>query len=75
MLNLESLDIQKQNIDELEKVEELKNIFPEIFEDVKLNIEKFKNILFDIKDVKTEHYSFNWNGKQDLYKKNIYFWL
>lgn len=68
MLNLESLDIQKQNIDELEKVEELKNIFPEIFEDGKLNIEKFKNILFDIKDEKTEHYSFNWNGKQDCYK-------
>lgn len=68
MLNLESLDIQKQKINELEKVEELKNIFPEIFEDGKLNIEKFKNILFDIKDEKTEHYSFNWNGKQDCYK-------
>ena len=68
MLNLESLDIQKQKINELQKVEELKNIFPEIFEDGKLNIEKFKNILFDIKDEKTEHYSFNWNGKQDCYK-------
>ncbi|MDY0179890.1 DNA methyltransferase [Aliarcobacter skirrowii] len=68
MLNLESLDIQKQKINELQKVEELKNIFPEIFEDGKLNIEKFKNILFDIKDEKTEHYNFNWNGKQDCYK-------
>lgn len=60
--------MQNQKINELEKVEELKNIFPEIFEDGKLNIEKFKNILFDIKDEKTEHYSFNWNGKQDCYK-------
>lgn len=68
MLNLESLDIQEQKINELEKVEELKNIFPEIFEDGKLNLEKFKNILFEIKDEKTEHYSFNWNGKQDCYK-------
>jgi len=68
LLNLESLDIQKQKINELQKVEELKNIFPEIFEDGKLNIEKFKNILFDIKDEKTEHYNFNWNGKQDCYK-------
>ncbi|WP_428027081.1 site-specific DNA-methyltransferase [Arcobacter sp.] len=68
MLNLESQNIQNQKINELEKVEELKNIFPEIFEDGKLNIEKFKNILFDIKDEKTEHYSFNWNGKQDCYK-------
>lgn len=68
MLHLESQNIQNQKINELEKVEELKNIFPEIFEDGKLNIEKFKNILFDIKDEKTEHYSFNWNGKQDCYK-------
>ena len=60
--------MQNQKINELEKVEELRNIFPEIFEDGKLNIEKFKNILFDIKDEKTEHYSFNWNGKQDCYK-------
>ena len=60
--------MQNQKINELEKVEELKNIFPEIFEDGKLNVEKFKNILFDIKDEKTEHYSFNWNGKQDCYK-------
>jgi adenine-specific DNA-methyltransferase len=60
--------MQNQKINELEKVEELKNIFPEIFEDGKLNIEKFKNILFDIKDERTEHYSFNWNGKQDCYK-------
>lgn len=68
MLHLESQDIQNQKIKELEKVEELKSIFPEIFEDGKLNIEKFKNILFDTKDEKTEHYSFNWNGKQDCYK-------
>ena len=68
MLNLESQNIQNQKINELEKVEELKTIFPEIFEDGKLNIEKFKNILFDIKDDKQEHYSFNWNGKKDCYK-------
>ena len=68
MLNLESQNIQNQKINELEKVEELKTIFPEIFEDGKLNIEKFKSILFDIKDEKQEHYSFNWNGKKDCYK-------
>jgi len=68
LLNLESQNIQNQKINELEKVEELKTIFPEIFEDGKLNIEKFKSILFDIKDEKQEHYSFNWNGKKDCYK-------
>ncbi|MDT8337852.1 MAG: site-specific DNA-methyltransferase [Sulfurimonas sp.] len=68
MINLESQDINNHKIEELEKVEELKNIFPEAFEDGKLNIEKFKKLLFDIKDEKTEHYSFNWSGKQDCYK-------
>lgn len=68
MINLESQDINNHKIEELEKVEELKHIFPEAFEDGKLNIEKFKNLLFDIKDEKSEHYSFNWSGKQDCYK-------
>ena len=68
MINLESQDINNHKIEELEKVEALKGIFPEAFEDGKLNIEKFKNLLFDIKDEKAEHYSFNWNGKQDCYK-------
>lgn len=69
MLNLESQDIQNQKIKQLEQIEELKNIFPEIFEDGKINIEKFKNVLFDLPNEKTEHYSFNWNGKKDCYKK------
>ncbi|MBW6488756.1 site-specific DNA-methyltransferase [Sulfurimonas sp.] len=68
MINLESQDINNHKIEELEKVEALKNIFPEAFEDGKLNIKKFKNLLFDIKDEKAEHYSFNWNGKQECYK-------
>lgn len=68
MLNLESQNIQNQKINELEQIQELKTVFPEIFEDGKLNIEKFKSVLFDIKDEKTEHYSFNWNGKKDCYK-------
>jgi len=68
LINLESQDINNHKIEELEKVEELKNIFPEAFEDGNLNIEKFKNLLFDIKDEKAEHYSFNWSGKQECYK-------
>lgn len=68
MLNLESQNIQNQKISELEKIEELKTVFPEIFEDGKLNLEKFKNVLFDIPNERTEHYSFNWNGKSDCYK-------
>jgi len=68
LIELQSRDIWQQKIQELEKVEELKNIFPEAFEDGKLNIEKFKNLLFDMKDEKAEHYSFNWSGKQECYR-------
>lgn len=67
-MKLESKDIQNQKINELENIEELKNIFPEIFEDGKINIEKFKSVLFDLPTEKTEHYSFNWSGKQECYK-------
>lgn len=68
VISLESKDILHQKIGELEKVNEFRDIFPEIFEDGKLNIEKLKNLLFDIKDEKSEHYNFNWSGKQECYK-------
>jgi len=59
---LESEDIAKQ------KLSELKNIFPEIFEDGLINYEKFKTILGENIDEKSEHYSFNWSGKKECYK-------
>ncbi|MCF6330153.1 MAG: site-specific DNA-methyltransferase [Sulfurimonas sp.] len=63
MINLESKDIKKQ------KLNELKNIFPEIFEDKTINYNKLKDILDDsIEESKTEHYNFTWNGKKDCYK-------
>lgn len=68
MLNLESQDVRNQKVKELEKIEELKNIFPEIFEDGEINISKLKNILFDIEENKSENYSFNWFGKKECYK-------
>ena len=51
-----------------EKLDELKNIFPEIFEDDKINYDKFKTILGENIDEKNEHYSFNWSGKKECYK-------
>lgn len=63
MINLESEDIKVQ------KLNELKNIFPEIFEDETINYDKLKIILDDsIESSKSEHYSFNWNGKKECYK-------
>nr|MDA3908289.1 site-specific DNA-methyltransferase [Sulfurimonas sp.] len=63
MINLESIDIKQQKLDEL------KNIFPEIFEDGTIDYKKLKDILDDnIEESKTQHYSFNWSGKKDCYK-------
>lgn len=63
MINLHSADIKQQKLDELKK------IFPEIFADETINYDKLKEILDDkIEESKSEHYSFNWNGKKDCYK-------
>jgi len=62
-MNLESEDIKQQ------KLNELKNIFPEIFEDETINYDKLKSILGEsIDESKNEHYSFNWSGKKECYK-------
>ena len=51
-----------------EKLNTLQNIFPEIFEDGIINYDKFKTILGENVDEKSEHYSFNWSGKKECYK-------
>ncbi|MDF1884141.1 site-specific DNA-methyltransferase [Sulfurimonas sp. SAG-AH-194-C21] len=61
-MNLHSTDLSQQKLDEL------KTIFPEIFEDGKINYDKFKTILGESVDEKNEHYSFNWSGKKECYK-------
>ncbi len=68
VIDLKSKDMQTQKLHELQNSKELKNIFPEIFEDGKINIEKFKSILFGFCNEKIEHYSFNWSGKSECYK-------
>lgn len=51
-----------------QKLEELKNILPEIFDDGVINIDKFKSIVAPQSDEKSEHYSFTWNGKKECYQ-------
>ena len=51
-----------------QKLDELKTIFPEIFEDGVINYDKFKSILGEHVDEKQEHYSFNWSGKKECYQ-------
>jgi len=61
-MELESRDLLAQ------KLEELKNILPEIFDDGVINIDKFKSIVAPQTDEKSEHYSFNWSGKKECYQ-------
>ncbi len=61
-MTLESLDIKKQ------KLQELQQILPELFEDGKIIPQKLDDIFGDKVDGSAEHYGFEWNGKRDCYK-------
>ena len=61
------MDLHSKDLTE-QKLKELQNIFPEIFEDGLINYDKFRAILGENVDEKSEHYSFNWSGKKECYK-------
>ena len=61
-MTLESLDIKQQ------KLAQLKEILPEIFEDGEIIPEKLRDVFSDEVNASREHYSFNWAGKRDCYK-------
>lgn len=53
-----SLDITQQNI------EQLKQMFPDIFSEGKINFDALKSILGETIDGSKERYNFSWNGKE-----------
>ncbi|XOB63880.1 site-specific DNA-methyltransferase [Deferribacteres bacterium DY0037] len=53
-----TLDIVQENINKL------KEIFPEVFTEGKIDCDKLKEELGDFIDDREERYSFNWNGKR-----------
>lgn len=57
-LNGETLDIISTNI------EKLKEIFPDIFSEGKIDFEALKSNLGEFIDKENERYSFSWNGKE-----------
>lgn len=61
-MTLESLDIKQQ------KLRELQQILPEIFEDGEIIPEKLKDVFADEVNESREHYNFTWAGKRDCYK-------
>src|SRR5699024_11841314 len=57
-----TLDIEKQNI------EKLKELFPEIVTEDKIDFEKFRVIFGDEIETSSEKHSFTWNGKNESIK-------
>src|SRR5699024_8379326 len=57
-----TLDIEKQNI------EKLKELFPEIMTEDKIDFDKFRVIFGDEIETSSERYSFTWNGKSESIK-------
>ena len=56
-LKLENLDILKKNI------AQLKEIFPQVFSEGKIDFQRLKELLGENVDITKERYSLNWNGK------------
>jgi len=61
-LNGESLNIVNQNI------EKLKEIFPEVFCEGKVDFEKLHESLGEFTETSSERYNFTWHGKQNAKK-------
>ena len=61
-MTLKSLDIKQQ------KLQQLQQILPEIFEDGEIIPDKLKDVFGDEVNESREHYSFTWAGKRDCYK-------
>jgi adenine-specific DNA-methyltransferase len=57
-----SLDPLKDNL------EKLKQLFPMVFTEEKLDMEKFKNIFSEDINIENERYVLNWAGKSDAFK-------
>ncbi|HDJ3496583.1 TPA: site-specific DNA-methyltransferase [Staphylococcus aureus] len=57
-----SLDITEQNI------EKLKELFPEVLTEKKIDFEKLRLILGDEVEMAAERYNFTWNGKKQAIK-------
>ncbi|MFW6030745.1 MAG: site-specific DNA-methyltransferase, partial [Halanaerobiales bacterium] len=59
---MEKLDGRSMDIVQ-DKIEQLKSIFPDIFNEDKVDIDKLKERLGDLVDDKQERYNFTWHGK------------
>jgi adenine-specific DNA-methyltransferase len=64
---MNKLDGKSMNIVN-ENIEKLKEIFPQIFSEDKIDFEKLQEELGSFTDTSNERYNFTWNGKQEAKK-------
>lgn len=64
---MKKLDGKSMNIVN-ENIEKLKEIFPEVFSEDKIDFEKLQEELGAFTDKENERYNFTWNGKQEAKK-------
>ncbi len=48
-----------------EQIEQLKNLFPQVVSEGKIDFEKLREMLGDAVESRPERYSFTWAGKRD----------
>lgn len=63
----EKMDLKSMNIPE-DKKEQLRQLFPEVFTEKKIDLEKLKLALGEMIEVGKERYGLNWAGKSDCFK-------
>ncbi len=64
---MDKLDGKSMNIVN-DNIEKLKEIFPEVFSEGKIDFKKLEEELGNFKDTSNERYNFTWNGKQEAKK-------
>lgn len=67
MSDIEKIDLKSMDIAE-EKREKLKELFPEVFTEKKVDFDKLKTVLGEIVETGRERYGINWAGKSDCIK-------
>lgn len=64
---MKKLEGKSQDILE-DNISKIKELFPEVFEEGKIDFEQLKKILGNFVDSENEKYSFTWNGKSEAIK-------
>ena len=66
-INIEKMNVQTMNIENT-NLQKLKNVFPQVFKDNKLDLDHLLNLCGEYIENENERYQFTWKGKTECYK-------